>query len=367
LVRIGLGFYWFVKKIPSCSFLVFLRSLETVILMLEKSLPEYLQLERIIKNAPKGLLRVESLGEVSVQKTTFPLLGLVIGSPSNEVPVFGLFGGVHGIERIGSQITLSFLESLIEQCHWDMDLVQKLEKIKLISIPMVNPGGIALGRRSNPNGVDLMRNAPVQADSDVTFLVGGHRISPKIPWYRGKKNSPMEIESQALIDFVVKESFSNPFLLMLDVHSGFGMRDRIWYPYARTKSTFPREKEVKDLFNLLNKSQPYHVYRFENQSDNYLTHGDLWDYLFDEHLLKFNPHKSFPVFLPLTLEIGSWLWIRKNPRQLFSLSGIFNPILPHRQNRILRRHVSVIDFFLRASRHYSQWLNSDTIGHSIAL
>jgi hypothetical protein len=24
------------------------------------------------------------------------------------------------------------------------------------------------------------------------------------------------------------------------------------------------------------------------------------------------------LFLPMTLELGSWLWIKKNPRQLFS-------------------------------------------------
>lgn len=327
---------------------------------MEKELPEFSQLDRIIKKMPNSLAKVEDLGMVHLRETHFPLKGLVIGNPSNDVPAFGLCGGVHGLERIGAQIVLSFLESFIEQCLWDKDIEKKLEGIKIIIFPVVNPGGIALGRRSNPRGIDLMRNAPVQADSPVTFLVGGHRISPLLPWFRGWKKDPMQIESQALIDFVKKHTFQSPFLLTLDVHSGFGMRDRVWYPYARTKNPFPYEDEIKKLVALLDRTYPFHVYRFESQSVNYLTHGDLWDYLFDEHQKQFapatTPQKSAPLFIPLTLEIGSWLWIRKNPRQLFSLTGIFNPILPHRQNRILRRHVSIIDFLLRATKNYTSWI-----------
>ena len=48
-------------------------------------------------------------------------------------------------------------------------------------------------------------------------------------------------------------------------------------------------------------------------------------------------------FLPLTLEMGSWLWVKKNPRQLFSRHGIFNPLIEHRQQRVLRRHLALLD------------------------
>ena len=53
---------------------------------------------------------------------------------------------------------------------------------------MVNPYGLHHGTRSNANGVDLMRNAPI--DANVTSklpLISGHRVSPSLPWYPEEK------------------------------------------------------------------------------------------------------------------------------------------------------------------------------------
>jgi hypothetical protein len=57
----------------------------------------------------------------------------------------------------------------------------------------------------------------------------------------------------------------------------------------------------------------------------------------------------------LTLEMGSWLWVRKNPRQFFSRQGLFNPLIEHRQQRVLRRHVQLLDFLLRATQGEGAW------------
>jgi len=62
------------------------------------------------------------------------------------------------------------------------------------------------------------------------------------------------------------------------------------------------------------------------------------------------------VFMPLTLEMGSWLWVKKNPRQLLSRQGIFNPLIEHRLQRVLRRHLSWLDFLGRAASGYRRWL-----------
>ncbi|MCY1558728.1 hypothetical protein D9M68_956870 [compost metagenome] len=59
--------------------------------------------------------------------------------------------------------------------------------------------------------------------------------------------------------------------------------------------------------------------------------------------------------MPLTLEMGSWLWIKKNPRQLFSRKGIFNPLIGHRQQRVLRRHLALLDFLSRAASSHTRW------------
>ena len=58
----------------------------------------------------------------------------------------------------------------------------------------------------------------------------------------------------------------------------------------------------------------------------------------------------------MTLELGSWLWIRKNPLQLFSRHGIFNPIKAHRTRRVLRRHPNFFDFLTRAAFSSQRWL-----------
>jgi hypothetical protein len=53
--------------------------------------------------------------------------------------------------------------------------------------------------------------------------------------------------------------------------------------------------------------------------------------------------------------MGSWIWIKKNPRQMFSALGIFNPVLPHRLQRTLRRHHALLDFLIRAAASHENW------------
>jgi hypothetical protein len=105
------------------------------------------------------------------------------------------------------------------------------------------------------------------------------------------------------------------------------------------------------LKTMFEQAHPHHGYAFEPQSHQYLLHGDLWDYAYD-----LAPPEN--LFLPMTLELGSWLWIKKNPRQLFSRDGIFNPIKAHRTARVLRRHVSLFDFLGRIAFAPQRWLPS---------
>ncbi len=60
----------------------------------------------------------------------------------------------------------------------------------------------------------------------------------------------------------------------------------------------------------------------------------------------------------MTLELGSWRWIRKNPAQIFNRFGIFNPIKAHRTRRVLRRHPRFFDFLTRAAFSSRRWLPS---------
>lgn len=195
-----------------------------------------------------------------------------------------------------------------------------------------------------------MRNAPVDAEAPA-FAVGGQRWSPRLPWYRGTPESGMEVESQALVSAVEKEIAQSSLAITVDIHSGFGFQDRLWFPYAKTQTPFPDLPLAYALKDLLDRTYPHHFYRVEPQAQSYTTHGDLWDYLYDERLKK----TQGSPYLPLCLEMGSWLWVKKNPWQIFRAEGPFNPIKGHRQRRTLRRHNTLMEFLIRAVASPKAW------------
>jgi hypothetical protein len=236
----------------------------------------------------------------------------------------------------------------VMRLRWDETLHRQLETIRLVFVPLVNPGGLVRGTRANPNGVDLMRNAPVDSSERVPYLIGGQRISPSLPWYRGVPGSRMEQESEALCRVVRDELLQRPFSIAVDCHSGFGLYDRVWFPFAHTARPIEHLPELHALCETMDETLLHHRYVMEPQSHQYRTHGDLWD-----HLYLNAPPES--VFLPLTLEMGSWLWVKKNPRQLFSRHGLFNPIIEHRQQRVLRRHLGLLEFIIRAACSHMRW------------
>jgi Zinc carboxypeptidase len=269
--------------------------------------------------------KVKLLGEIEHSNRVFPLIGLVLGTEDKTAPTFGLFSGVHGLERIGSRVSLAYLRTFLNLMSWDKNTQDILNRSRFVLLPVINPVGMYLKRRSNGNGVDLMRNAPVMAENLSRFsLYGGHRISSKLPWYRGPSDSPMESESQILCQFVKDELFASQLAISVDVHSGYGTRDRFWFPYAKTRNPFKHLPEVFALKTMFDQTYPNHIYRIEPQSRQYVTHGDLWDYLYDHHLAL----EGNRLFLPFCLEMGSWLWVKKNIRQAFSILGVFNPIAP---------------------------------------
>jgi hypothetical protein len=316
-------------------------------------LPELADLERIIGSLGQRA-RVETVAHVQAGEILFPLYTIELGSTDPSAPCLAIFGGVHGLERIGTQVVLSYLKTVSEFLSWDHAIQELLSRSRLLFVPLVNPGGMYLKSRANPSGVDLMRNAPIHAEKMSSLaLFAGHRISPRLPWYRGAAGAPMEAESQAVCDFVRKKVLPAKISLALDCHSGFGSIDRIWFPYARTRKPFPHITEVLALKELLDKTYPNHIYVVEPQSKQYMAHGDLWDYLYDEN----RRSEGHNFFLPLTLELGSWLWARKNWKQLFSIQGAFNPTIPHRLSRTLRRHLLFFDFLLRAVTSSEPWLN----------
>ena len=211
--------------------------------------------------------------------------------------------------------------------------------------------GMALVKRANGNNIDLMRNSPLESTGKIVPLLSGHRLSPLLPWYRGKAGTPPELEVQLVYNFCQKHFFQSKKVITLDLHSGFGFQDRLWYPWSSYATPFPNEPQVLNLKNLLNNTYPYHVYKIEHQSINYSNHGDLWDWIYMDYV------KSIPNghYLPLTLELGSWMWVKKNLWQAFSWEGMFNPVKRHRYARTMRRHNYLLEFLMKATLYHESW------------
>lgn len=317
-------------------------------------LPELDAIERLVPLARRVGGEVEVLTRVAGLGWHLPIHAFRFGIADPTAPTLLVVGGVHGLERVGAEVAIAFLHNVIAQLDWDVAFGDAIARGRIVVVPLVNPVGMAARRRSNGNGVDLMRNAPEAPGTEGTPLVGGQRLSPRLPWYMGDLDA-MEPEAAALVGLVERAVFRSRCAIAVDLHSGFGMTDRLWFPYARSRAALPHLPEVAALAGLVDHTLPDHVYRIEPSGSAYTIRGDLWDHLYDRH----GAAGDGGVFLPFTLEMGSWLWVRKNPRQLLSRLGGFNPLAPHRLRRTRRRHLPLLHLLFRAAVSHASWVPSD--------
>lgn len=320
---------------------------------LKKHLPEVLLLERLLRQF-SDLIHLTIEHTFTWQNQALPIYTITLGNTRSQLPTVLFTAGMHGIERVGSQVLIAWLQSLLERLRWDKSLRASLQEMQLVIMPILNPVGMYCNRRSNGNHIDLNRNAPIDAEGRTPLLGGGHRISPLIPWYRGQKGTSMEVENLVLERVIQRQITSHPLALVLDLHSGFGTRDRLWFPYAYRRKAIGNISSYMALKLLWERCFPYHSYIFEPQSQHYLSHGDVWDYFYLQA-----KHETDCHFIPLTLEMGSWAWVKKRPRQLFNMAGLFNPQVKHRHSRVMRRHVQLLNFLLSASQNHEHWLPDD--------
>lgn len=327
----------------------------------QERIPELLDLECVMRKYPE-LLEVRIEQKLVWRERELPLYSITLGSRAANAPTVLMTAGMHGIERIGTQVLIAWLKVLLERLGWDKNLQRELSQVQLVVMPILNPVGMYLNRRCNGNGVDLNRNAPIEAQDGIQLLGGGHRLSSFLPWYRGHKDQAMEAENLALEAVIKRQIINRPMALSLDLHSGFGTQDRLWFPYAYRRKPIDNIAHFVALKNLWERTYPHHTYVFEPQSIHYLSHGDVWDYFYRQHrhIQQTTAKKNRPdYFLPLTLEMGSWAWVKKRPRQLFNFAGLFNPQMKHRHSRVLRSHIILLDFIIAAALNSDSWLPDD--------
>ena len=91
-------------------------------------LPELQLLENLLHRAGTAV-RAECVLRVPLHGRELPVWRLEMGSTDPDAPVAGIFGGIHGMERIGSQVLLAWLESLVSRLAWDVSLQDLLQKV----------------------------------------------------------------------------------------------------------------------------------------------------------------------------------------------------------------------------------------------
>ena len=90
-----------------------------------------LSLEKFLTDAVQSLplAKIKEHGLVESTGRQYPLLSAHYGQEGG--PTLLISGGVHGLERIGAQLTLSLLDSFEERLQWDEALQDILKKIKV--------------------------------------------------------------------------------------------------------------------------------------------------------------------------------------------------------------------------------------------
>ncbi len=65
------------------------------------------------------LLEHRVVGEVACHGHRLDLHAIALGNPDPRLPAVGFFGGVHGLARIGAEVVLTHLRSLVHRLRWD--------------------------------------------------------------------------------------------------------------------------------------------------------------------------------------------------------------------------------------------------------
>ncbi len=298
------------------------------------------RLIRLVRRA-EGMIRIRQLDYSSPTRKgqRYPIYLLEIGRRSAfRRHTVSIISGVHGLETIGIRIHLDIIRCFLNPRSAHFSEALAAGKLGIYSIPILNPAGVARESRANGQGVDLNRNSGIDAEGALAFF-GGHRISPVLPYYRGKA---LQRESRALYRFLREHAWKNGRIhTALDIHSGYGAQNYLWWPYSFSKRRVPHAAVFEHMAAELAGRHP--MYRIEPMSLSYMTHGDLWD----RALLEFEAAKQKGIiarkslFLPLTLEIGTWQELRNNPMRMLKKQRIFNPP-PQSRKAYMREHRELI-------------------------
>src|SRR5512134_2610160 len=95
-------------------------------------LPELDEIERLATAAGADRrVDVQTVASIDCGMQRLPLHVFAFGNPSPDAAAFGVFGGVHGLERIGAEVATTFVRSLLQRLRWDAALERLLEDVRI--------------------------------------------------------------------------------------------------------------------------------------------------------------------------------------------------------------------------------------------
>jgi hypothetical protein len=117
--------------------------------------PELDELERVIGLAGNNVEVRVAARLAAVRGLALPICTVALGNPDAAAAV-GFFGGVHGLERIGSDVVTMWLHSLVMRLRWDVSLHSLLQGVRLVFMHV----GIAAGPRTRGRPLGRLHAVP---------------------------------------------------------------------------------------------------------------------------------------------------------------------------------------------------------------
>lgn len=217
------------------------------------------------QSAYPGLFRFESIG-LSVQGRNLWVAkvsdNVSVDEPEIEIKYVST---MHGNEPVGTENILRFIDTLLTGYGTEPELTQLVNEFELWFLPMMNPDGNALARRTNANGVDLNRNFPDRVDDSVNTIAGRQPETALMMNWSAQRN----------------------FVLSANYHTGTVVVNYPWdnnYNHANVDSPTPEDALFRHLslqysvFNSRMYNSPTFPQGITNGADWYAISGGMQDW-----------------------------------------------------------------------------------------
>lgn len=281
----------------------------------EESLLWKNQVERFQKKFPRSQKLFITLESGPIEALWIP--------QNKEAPLFILSSGIHGAEALtGTALQRLFLQHLERTTTLNANM---------LIVHAINPHGFLKFRRTNAKNVDLNRNfygknenhnynhsyqkirdilepsGPVSTSlfqrwwffarvgwmtlwngkKEVLGALAGQHQSPRGLYFSGQTTQE---ETTAVQKWIEDFSAKTPYILHIDLHTGFGQRGRLHFYGSEEFSSNEQQHLLKKIF-------PSHIIDTAHNTDFYVTHGDLVDWTWK--------HFSNKKVIPMVFEFGT--------------------------------------------------------------